>query len=83
MRKSPPTPPYSSGTVRPKKPSSPTPGQQRGVDGLVAVPAGAVRDDLVLQEVARQGLERALVLAEAQVHRSSVTKRLLTGFGRS
>ena len=54
--------------VRPKNPSSAILGTIAEVDGLAAVPLDAVRDRLLVEELAGDLAEAALLVGEAEVH---------------
>ena len=49
-------------------------GHDREVDGLVAVPPGAVRDRLLVEEGARQVAEGLLLVGEGEVHQPSASR---------
>ena len=63
--KSPPLPPYSSGTTSPNRPSSPIARTTSSGKVVLAVPLGDVRGDLALGEVAHDLAERLVVVADS------------------
>jgi hypothetical protein len=63
-RKSAPAPPYSSGTQTQLRQSR----QQLARKRVRAIPVGRVRLDLLVREVARKGLDLALICGELEVH---------------